>query len=530
MDTEEGKTDSSEPLEESRDGRFVKVGSRQYAQVLMKAEHKVVYSALNNETGCQVSWHELFLHHIPDEVFPSLKAELAVISVLRHDNIVVWVDHWLSRDRKTLIFITDLLPEYSLSGYLQKIGIPRTKVIRQWTRQILSGLSYLHSQSPAIVHSYLRPDSLYLVPHTGTVKIGGLGKVLVTHSAASRNAFNVRQEYLSPEVLRGIKIEAADVYSLGICLISMCTGKEPYEECGAPGAVFHHIVTGQKPQALSWIGNTDIVEFIEKCLKPLSDRPTVTQLLDSDFFTLSPAMSSQAILLKPVPELPVYRPAPSIDVEFVLHTPSLVSPKKISFAFDLESDTCDSVARELVQELNLQLHETTPLSHQIADRLYSSFFPQDCQTPSTNRESVTDSAEPEDEEYREERKCFRREESPMPSSSDSSEAVAGLSFSQYCLYRNLRNMRLLETSERMKSKELRIGVENDEDEVRILQIALSERYSLSLQANGVFSKKTEALVRRLQEDLGEEVTGVVSIELWEGLMECHRVRSDLPPS
>jgi peptidoglycan hydrolase-like protein with peptidoglycan-binding domain len=82
----------------------------------------------------------------------------------------------------------------------------------------------------------------------------------------------------------------------------------------------------------------------------------------------------------------------------------------------------------------------------------------------------------------------------------------------------------------MKSKELRIGAENDEEEVRILQIALSERYSLSLQANGHFSKKTEALVRRLQEDMDEEVTGVASPLLWEALMESHRVRSDLPPS
>ncbi len=54
--------------------------------------------------------------------------------------------------------------------------------------------------------------------------------------------------------------------------------------------------------------------------------------------------------------------------------------------------------------------------------------------------------------------------------------------------------------------------------------------SLSLQANGHFSKKTEALVRRLQEDMDEEVTGVASPLLWEALMESHRIRSDLPSS
>lgn len=529
MDSEDGEKDSSEPLEESKDGRFVKVGSRQYAQVLVRAEHKVVYSALNNETGCQVSWHETSLQHVPDEALPSLKEELAVISLLKHDNIVTWLDHWFSNERKTLIFITDLLPECSLSGYLQKIGTPRTKIIRQWTRQILNGLNYLHNQKPSIVHTYLQPDNLYIVPHTGTVKIGGLGKVIVTHMSASKTAFNTRYEYSSPELLRGIKIEGADVYSLGICLIEICTGRKPYEECGAPGAVFHHIITGQKPLGFSKIGNIDIVEFIENCLKPLHDRPSVSQLLESDFFTISPTMSSPSVLLKSDLELPIYHPAPPIDVAFILHTPSLPSPKKISFAFDLESDTCESVARELVQELNLPGYEITSLSLQIADRLYCSFFPQGCHTPSTNRESITESVEPEDEEYR--GKLFRRgEESPMLSSSDSSDAIVGLTFSQYHLRRNLRNMRSLETCERMKSKELRIGMENDEEEVRLLQIALSERYSLSIKANGVFSKKTEALVRRLQADLGEEVTGVLSPELWEMLMGSHRVRSDLPPS
>ena len=499
--------------------------------MLTRTESKVVYRALNNETGCQVSWHEISLQDVPDESLPSLMDELAVISVLKHDNIVSWMQHWFANDNKTLVFITDLLPECSLSGYLQKIGMPRTKIIRQWTRQILKGLDYLHSHAPPVVHAYLRPENLYIVPHTGIVKIGGLGKALVTYQPASRTAFDLRHEYCSPELLRGIKTEAADVYSLGMCLIAICTGKTPYEECGAPGSVFHHVVTGERPLALSLIENADIVEFIEKCLQPLSRRPTVSRLLESDFFTFSPAMTSQNITLKPESVLPDPHPAPCIDIAFVLQTSSQPSSKKISFVFNLENDTCDSVAKELAHELNLPTSEISTLSRQIAERLYSSFYPQDCNTPSTSRESVTESLEPDDEEYREERKLSRKgDESPIPSSSDSSEAVFCSTFSQYRSCRNLRNLRLLENSERMKSKELRIGSENDEEEVRILQIALSERYSLSLQANGHFSKKTEALVRRLQEDMEEEVTGVASPLLWEALMESHRVRSDLPPS
>jgi len=531
MDTEGVIKDSSGPLEESSDGRFVKVTVIQYAEVLSRTGHKVVYRGLNNETGCQVSWHEISLQDVPDESFPRLEEELSTISVLKHDNIVTWTQHWFSHDKKTLVFVTDLLPDCSLSGYLQKIGMPRTKIVRQWTLQILKGLDYLHRHVPPVVHASLRPDNLYIVPHTGTVKIGGLGKTLVNRLPKSRTAFDVRYEYSAPELLRGIKAEGADVYSLGICLIAICTGKTPYEECGAPGSVFHHIVTGEKPLALRLIENADIVEFIDKCLLPSNKRPSVAQLLESEFFTISPTMVSQSLSLKPESALSAVRPAPCIDVAFVLQTSSLPSPKKISFTFNLESDTCDSVVTELVHELDLPTYEVSTLSRQIAERLFCFFYPQDCNTPSTSRESVTESLEPDDEEYREERKQSRRgDESPVPSSSDSSEAVLCTTFSQYCSHRNLRNLRLLEMSERMKSRELRFGAENDEAETRILQIALSERYSLSLQANGHFSKKTEALVRRLQEDLDEEVTGVVSPLLWEELMEFHQVRSDLPPS
>lgn len=496
----------------------------------MKEELRVVFRGLNNETGCQVSWHEISLQHMSEETLPSIQQELTVISKLKHDNIVTWMHYWLSKDNKTLIFIADLLPECSLSGYLQKIGTPRTKVVRQWTQQILKGLQYLHSHSPSTVHAYLRPENLYIVPHTGTVKIGGLGKLLIaSHLPTTKIGFCKRLEYAAPEVLRGVTVEAADIYSLGICLIAICTGKVPYEECGAPGSVFHHIVTGQKPRALSLINNPDIVDFIEKCLKPLSERPTATQLLESDFFTISPPMASQAIMLKSDAEVPVATPAPMVDITFVLQTPSLPS-KKISFAFDLENDTCETVALELIKELNLPSQEALALGRQIGERLYQSFFPQECSTPSTGRESVTESLE--DDESREERKYPRREEeSPIPSSSDSSSDLpSGLTFSQYPSLRNLRNMRLMETNDRMKSKELRIGAENDEDDVRLVQIALSERFSLSLQANGVYSKKTEALVRRLQEDLDMEVTGVVSPELWGALMDLYHGRSDLPTS
>ena len=461
------------------------------------------------------------LKHLLPEDIPKVKEELDVIRQLKHDNLISWMDHWYKPDAKSMVFITELMPEGSLRQYLQKIGTPRTKVIRQWARQILSGLTYLHSQSPPIVHGYLKPDNLYVIPNTGVVKIGGLGKSIIFHHSASRSSISARFEYMAPELLRDKKVEGADVYSLGMCLLEICIGAPPFEECKTPAAIFHRIISGRKPLSLSRIINEGIAEFIDACIKPLPERPSVAQLVQSEFLTASPENASQAILLKPKSDVPILE-GRQIEIEMMVPCMGGNHSQKISFSFNLEKDTPDAVAAEMVQDLGLARDQNLILSRLISERLYQFFHPMivECPTPSTRRESVSESVELEDEEFLRERRLSKlRLIEDDPQALHGSECWPSLSS---------RSLHILETSAglQMHTAVLKVGGDNNEEEVKVLQALLSEKYGFGLQATGVFGKKTETLVKHFQEEVGEEVTGIVTPNLLVALIESVTLKEE----
>ena len=61
--------------------------------------------------------------------------------------------------------------------YLKNFGQKRVslKIIKQWCRQILRGLQFLHSRNPPIIHRDLKCDNIFISGTTGQVKVGDLG-------------------------------------------------------------------------------------------------------------------------------------------------------------------------------------------------------------------------------------------------------------------------------------------------------------------------------------------------------------------
>ena len=60
--------------------------------------------------------------------------------------------------------------------YVEKIKIPRLKVIKGWCKEILQGLVYLHEQKPhPIIHRDLKCDNILINSYNGEIRIGDLG-------------------------------------------------------------------------------------------------------------------------------------------------------------------------------------------------------------------------------------------------------------------------------------------------------------------------------------------------------------------
>lgn len=76
--------------------------------------------------------------------------------------------------RKTRCTLNDLFI-YIFCRYLGRFKKLNLKVLKNWCRQILKGLLYLHTRTPPIIHRDLKCDNIFITGTTGSVKIGDLG-------------------------------------------------------------------------------------------------------------------------------------------------------------------------------------------------------------------------------------------------------------------------------------------------------------------------------------------------------------------
>jgi len=60
-------------------------------------------------------------------------------------------------------------------SYIRRFKTIKVNILKNWSRQILKGLSFLHSRTPAVIHRDLKCDNIFITGTSGSVKIGDLG-------------------------------------------------------------------------------------------------------------------------------------------------------------------------------------------------------------------------------------------------------------------------------------------------------------------------------------------------------------------
>lgn len=73
--------------------------------------------------------------------------------------------------------------------YRQKYRKLDIGAVKNWARQILRGLAYLHGHDPPVIHRDLKCDNIFINGHLGQVKIGDLGLAAILHD--SKHAHSV---------------------------------------------------------------------------------------------------------------------------------------------------------------------------------------------------------------------------------------------------------------------------------------------------------------------------------------------------
>lgn len=316
-----------------------------------------------------------------------LNTEIQLLKTLKHKNIEKMFASWVDEEKKTVNIITELFTSGSLTQYRRKHKKVNMKAMKRWAIQILTGLEYLHSQKPAIIHRDLKCDNIFINGNHGKVKIGDFG--LATFMQQQKKSIKGTLEFMAPELLTGHYNELVDIYSFGMCMLEMVTCEYPYSECQGMAHIFKKIDEGKKPAAFYEIKDAEVRSFIENCLAPVENRMSATELLKSSFLQDDDLISVS--LVKNMSEdgqQPVscmlrkgeflltgnVDVASHVDLWLRFPDPSGCF-KSVEFPFNLTEDTSLSVAVEMVEQFGLT-QDSRPIIAQLIDAFLVILIPE----------------------------------------------------------------------------------------------------------------------------------------------------------
>lgn len=403
--------DADDVVEKDPTGRYIR-----YDDMLGRGAFKTVYKAFDEVDGMEVAWSKVDIVHVLQSPLQleMLYSEVHLLKSLKHEKILKCYNSWVDDENKTINIITELFVSGSLRRYRKMHKNVELKAIKNWARQILQGLCYLHSQNPPIIHRDLKCDNIFINGNTGEVKIGDLGLAAVLQQPTAHTVIGT-PEFMAPELYDEEYNELVDIYSFGMCMLEMITCEYPYSECKNHAQIYKKVSNGIKPAALGKVTDPQVRQFIEKCLVSASMRLPASDLLKDPFLVNDDMKEVNHALQLPIHKtLPTTEPLPmEIDqnvkdvvpgscLKITEETPQILTlefpwtsegtgfrlrgeknasertvslilritkangpVKNIEFPFYLDSDTAFDIAEEMVGSLNLPAEDESVIAELI---------------------------------------------------------------------------------------------------------------------------------------------------------------------
>ncbi|KAK7916208.1 hypothetical protein WMY93_011969 [Mugilogobius chulae] len=340
-------------------GRFLKFDIE-----LGRGAFKTVYKGLDTETWVEVAWCELQDRKLTKAEQQRFKEEAEMLKGLQHPNIVRFYDSWESvlRGKKCIVLVTELMTSGTLKTYLKRFKVMKPKVLRSWCRQILKGLHFLHTRTPPIVHRDLKCDNIFITGPTGSVKIGDLGLATLMRTSFAKSVIGT-PEFMAPEMYEEHYDESVDVYAFGMCMLEMATSEYPYSECQNAAQIYRKVTSGIKPASFNKVNDPEIKEIIEGCIRQnKSQRLTEPCLLWEDT-GVRVELAEEDTGLQDCLALRIWVEEPK----------KLKGKHKdneaIEFSYDLENDSAEEVALEMVKSGFFHESDAKVVGKSIRDRV-----------------------------------------------------------------------------------------------------------------------------------------------------------------
>ena len=222
--------------------------------------------------------------------------ESQAVAQLSHANIVSVYDVSTNPDREYIVM--ELIDGITLKQYMERRGRMDWRESLHFITQIMRGLSHAHSRG--IIHRDIKPQNI-MVLRDGSVKVADFGIACLANQGQTLTQEALGSvHYISPEQARGDRIDArSDIYSAGVVLYEMLTGRLPFEGDSAVSVAIQHL--SSVPLAPRDI-DPSIPEPLELiCMKAMNSYPNKR-------YASADAM---------IEDLEKFRRDPSVDMDYI---------------------------------------------------------------------------------------------------------------------------------------------------------------------------------------------------------------------
>lgn len=230
---------------------------------LARGGMSTVYVATDQRLDRDVALKVLHPHLVNDANFlDRLAREARAAAKLSHPHVVGVLDQ--GHDGDTAYLVMEYIRGHTLRDVINSKGALSPRLALALIDPVVEGLGAAHSAG--MIHRDVKPENV-LIADDGRIKVGDFGLARAVTTTTSTGALIGTVAYLSPELVLGKPADArSDIYSTGIMLFEMLTGRQPFDGEVPIQVAYQHVNASVGPPSALVPGLADEVdELVQWC-------------------------------------------------------------------------------------------------------------------------------------------------------------------------------------------------------------------------------------------------------------------------
>lgn len=265
---------------------------------LARGGMSTVYVATDQRLERDVALKVLHPHFVSDDTFlDRLAREAKAAAKLSHPHVVGVLDQ--GTDGQTAYLVMEYIKGHTLRDILNEKGALSPRLALALIDPVAEGLAAAHAAG--LIHRDIKPENV-LIADDGRIKVGDFGLARAVTTSTSTGTLIGTVAYLSPELVLGNPADArSDIYSVGIMLYEMLTGKQPFEGDVPIQVAYQHVHGTVGPPSVQVPGlASEVDELVQWCTaSDPENRPVDGNALLSELRHIRTNLSDAELDLQP---------------------------------------------------------------------------------------------------------------------------------------------------------------------------------------------------------------------------------------